>query len=219
MHFTLRRIIFLAAIFLFSNRVFATPVFPHTVVDNVSINGVMSGDGFGWKQNATVGIRFGKRISVFGGPVFYGKEPKPSSSIFGAKYCLMREKESFCKHASMGAVFSVEQFKNVGLSTKCVEVETMGNQSKTDVSGVLNSLEFSGMEYSAGIDFIYRFEYGFIFHSEASFAYYSSQQQAASEFYTLRSNNGFSLRLGAGIGMEFGNDPGMKISNRKSFSF
>ena len=179
----------------------------------------MSGDGFGWKQNATAAVRFGKRISVFGGPVFYGKETKPSSGIFGAKYCLMREKESFCKHASIGAVFSAEKFSNVGLSTKCVQVETMGNQSKTNVESTLNALKFSGIEYSAGIDFIFRFEYGFIFHSEASLAYYSSDQQGASDFSTLRANNGFGLRLGAGIGMEFGNDPVVKIRDNRFISF
>jgi hypothetical protein len=213
MYFSAARKISFLFVFLFAIPAFAQRIGRKITVGDVQVNGIMSGDGFGWKQNPSASLKFGKRISVFGGPVFYGKEKKPSSLLFGGRYCLMREKESFCGKVGMRAVVSAEHFVGVGLSQKFVEFEMMGNQNPLDMKSKLAQLQFIGWEYSVGVDFVYGLPFGFIFHSEASAAYYTSSQTNSSSCFTLRDNEGFSLRLGAGVGYEFGNEQRAKFPN------
>ena len=213
MRFLIARFFSLLFVFLFVVPAVAQRMGKRIMVGDVQVNGIMCGDGFGWKQNASASLKFGKRISVFGGPRFYGKEKKPSSSLFGARYCLMREKESFCGRVGMSAIVSAEHFVGVGLSEKFVEFEMMGHADPADSRSSLARVQFTGWEYSGGVDFVYGLAFGFVFHSEASIAYYTSTQINESIYNMLRGNEGFSLRLGAGVGYQFGNEQRSKFPN------
>ncbi len=177
---------------------------PFIRINDISINSQLSGNGFGTQYAPSLGIRFGRRMVIEGGPRFVPVTWKNSGYQLGARYLLMRESESYNGHFHLSVFANAARFENQGLNRNAIEVEkktamSMRNDEAADFAG----LRYNGWEYSAGIGFSYRFGFGLLIRSEAALSYYDTQQITCYDINAFRASDGVSLRLGAGIGWAF----------------
>ncbi len=201
----IQRLLLAAAVLLLaSQETTARSGKPFIRINDISIGSQVSGNGFGIQHPATLGLRFGRRVVLEGGPRFAQVTWKNTGYQFGARYLLMRESESFNGHFNLGVFANAGRFENQGLNRNAIDLEkktamSMHNDEAADFEG----LRYSGWEYSAGIGFSYRFGFGLLLRSEAALSFYDTQQLTCYDINVFRATDGVSLRLGAGIGWAF----------------
>ena len=211
---TLYKSIFLLAA-LSANTLSATSITPATTTNttphvrkihfnDISFNATVSGDGFGMQYAPSIGIRFGNRTILSGGPLFCATDWKNTGYLVGIGYLVMNEEESFKGHMRLSLHATMEQFSNQCLSSGTIRTEKrMVNTSQTEGMPAFEKMRFSGWEYAVGFAMSYQCRFGLFFKTEAGFAYYNSSDNSSSYTATMRENRAGCLKLGAGMGWKF----------------
>jgi hypothetical protein len=171
---------------------------------SISMNTIVSGNGFGLQYVPMAGIRFGECITIAVGPMFNTNWNKTGAMI-RTGYLLVRENKSYGGHMSLSANFSLSRINSASLSASSVAYEkrvAAANQ-KSEFSSFEN-LRYSGWEYAAGFSMNYRFRCGLLFKTSISYALTETSQINIPTVSTSRENHIGSLQLGAGIGWKFG---------------
>lgn len=172
-------------------------------LNDISCNGIISGDGFGMQYVPSIGIRFGKRTVICAGPMF-NPNWKNDGYVISTRYLLIRENESYSGHLILSINLSFERFNATSLSSAFVRNESLASdRMQTDGIPAFAKIRYSGWECASGFGLNYRLRCGMIFKTEVGFSYIDSYQKTP-QIFTIRQNHGMSLRLGAGIGWKFG---------------
>jgi hypothetical protein len=171
---------------------------------SVSLDAIISGNGFGTQYAPTAGIRFGERVIAFGGPTFCKTDWNNNGYIFGTRYLLLKESETYTRHLTLGVSLSAQRLTHACLSKSAIGREEM-TMRRTNPEGTdYASLRYEGWEFTSGFTVAYRCDFGLAFQAGAGISYYDSQQtEHCVKTRTYRANSGMSLRLSAGIGWRF----------------
>jgi hypothetical protein len=172
-------------------------------LDQIAFNATVSGDGFGMQYVPSLGIRFGKRVVVSGGPVFCAEDWKNTGYSAGLRYYVLDNEESFKGHMRLSVQGSFEQYKNQCLGNSTIRSEKYAARSlEPTAKANLESLRFSGWECSAGFAMSYQFGFGLFLRTEAGLAYYNSESNVDC-MQMMRENHATCLKLGTAIGWKF----------------
>lgn len=174
-------------------------------LNDISIDGVINGNGFGMQYNPSMGIRFGKRTILKTGPLFNASDWKPTGYLLSVACLLVHENASYNGRTNLAANVTIGRYNNASLSSASILHEqriASANHNKEIYN--FENLSFSGWEFSAGLSVSYRMRCGFLLKSSAGAAYTNSNQLKSTEIYTTRENHIVSLQLSVGIGWGFG---------------
>lgn len=173
-------------------------------VNDISMNAIVSGNGFGLQYNPSLGFRLGERSVVYGGPTFCAADWNSTGYQFGVKYLVVKEQETYSNHFRLGITANAMHFHDACLSAATISREVLLSHNMNNEGADFSMLKYKGWEYSAGISFSYHTSFGLFVRTEVGAGWYNSEQKGScAPVSTYRENHGMSLRLGAGIGWSF----------------
>ena len=173
-------------------------------IESISINGIVTGNGFGLNYAPTLGIHVGPKFFFSGGPILGARNFNNMGTMLSANYILVPESESHSGNFFLSTNLTYTRINNAELNPKAMKndkglASSIARSEETN----FNELRFSGWEISQGFNLNYHCDSGLLFRGGAALVYTDTQTKCERGNCFARENQTMVLQLSFGMGWRF----------------